>query len=202
MAFHDYLGEVLGSKASIRVLKTLVRYEGKVFTIRELARTAGLSHPEVALVVRNLEKRGVVRLQPVGRAQQVILNEESYVLNSIVRPAIEAEEGTIAAVISTIKPFFNDGSIKSVAIFGSSAKGLEGNQSDIDIFIVANDRERANERIADANGESVSRFGFGLSPMIMSESTFARKKEEDFGKSILQSYRMVTGKDLKEIDGV
>ena len=202
VALHDYLTEVLGSKASIRVLKTLVHYKGKVFTIRDLARTAGLSHPEVALVVRNLEKRGVVRLQPVGRAHQVILNEESYVLNSIVRPAIQAEEETLRAVILAIKPFFDDESIKSVAVFGSAAKGHEGKQSDIDTFIIADDRELATERVADANTETVSKFGFGLSPLIMSETTFARKKKQDLGRSILESYTMVRGRDLKEMGDV
>ena len=201
-SLHDYLTEVLGSKASIKVLKTLVRYRGKVFTIRDLARTAGLSHPEVALVARTLEKRGVVRLQPVGRAQQVILNEESYVLNSIVWPAIKAEEDTFDAIVSTIKPFLNDKSIRSVAVFGSAAKGLEGKQSDVDIFIVAGDRELASERVADASAEMVSKFGFGLSPLIMDEATFARKKNKDLGRSILESYRMVRGKDLKEIGDV
>ena len=202
VALHDYLTEVLGSKASIRVLKTLVQYKGKVFTIRDLARTAGLSHPEVALVVRNLEKRGVVRLQPVGRAYQVILNEESYVLNSIVRPVVKAEEETLGAVIHAIKPFFNDESIKSVAVFGSAAKGLEGEHSDIDTLIIADHRELATERVANANTETVSKFGLGLSPLIMNEGTFAKRKKQDLGKSILESYKMVRGKDLKEIGDV
>jgi predicted nucleotidyltransferase len=202
MSLHDYLTEVLGSKASIKVLKTLVRYRGKVFTMRDLARTAGLSHPEVALVARTLEKRGVVRLQPVGRAQQVILNEESYVLNSIVWPAIKAEEDTLSAILSTIKPFFDDKSIRSVAVFGSAARGLEGKQSDIDIFIVADNRELASERVAAASAETVSKFGFGLSPLIMDEATFARKKNKDLGRSILESYRMVRGKDLRKIGDV
>lgn len=129
MALHDYLGEVLGSKASIRVLKTLVRYRGKVFTIRDLARTADLSHPEVSSVVRILEKRGVVKLQPVGRAQQVVLNEESYVLNSIVQPAITAEEGTLAALLATIKPSLDDKTIESAAVFGSAVGGLKGRRA-------------------------------------------------------------------------
>jgi predicted nucleotidyltransferase len=199
MALHDYLGEVLGSKASIRVLKTLVRYRGKVFTIRDLARTAGVSHPEVSLVVRNLERRGVVKLQPVGRALQVILNEESYLLNSIVQPVISAEEGTLEALLATIKPFLEDKAIKSAAVFGSVARGLEGEHSDVDLLIIAKDRELANEKVAGASAATASKFGVGLSPLIMDEGSFASKKNESLAKSILQSYRMVRGKDLREV---
>src|SRR6267143_2005010 len=82
VALHDYVDEVLGSKASIRTIRTLVHYRGKIFTVRELARTSGLSHTEVSQVVKDLEKKGIVRLQPVGRAYQVILNDESYTLKS------------------------------------------------------------------------------------------------------------------------
>ena len=55
VALHDYVDEVLGSKASIRTLRTLVRYRGKIFTVRELARTSGLSHTEVSQVVSQWE---------------------------------------------------------------------------------------------------------------------------------------------------
>lgn len=197
-ALHDCLAEVLGSKASIRVHKTLVRYRGKVFTIRDLAKPAGLSHPEVSLVVRNLERRGVVKLQPVGRAQQVMLNAESYVLNSIVRPAINAEEGTLEALLATIKPFLEGKAIKS-AVFGSAARGLERRHSDVDLLIIAEDRELANEKVAGASAATVSKFGAGLSPLIIDEASFASKKNEDLAKSILESYKMVCGKDLREV---
>ena len=123
-------------------------------------------------------------------------------LNSMVWPAIKAEEDTLDAILSTIRPFFDDKSIRSVAVFGIAAKGLEGKQSDIDIFIVADDRELASERVAAASAETASKFGFGLSPLIMDESTFARKKNKDLGRSILEFYRMVRGKDLRKIGDV
>jgi DNA-binding MarR family transcriptional regulator len=199
VALHDYTGEVLGSKAGIRVLKTLVRYRGKVFTIRELAKTAGLSHPEVSLVVKDLESRGVVRLQPVGRALQVTLNDDSYILKAVVEPLITAEEKTLSALVSTVKSFFSDRRISSVAVFGSVAKGLERRHSDIDVLIISNDRELANNCAARAGAATLSRFGLGLSPLIMDETTFARRQGEDLTNSILESYIQVWGRDLREI---
>ena len=106
MALNDYVSNVLGSKATVLVLKTLLHHRGKVFTIRELARTAGLSHPEVSRVVKELERRGIAKLQPVGRAQQISLNEKSYVLKSMIEPLFRAEKNTVDSLISTIKPFF------------------------------------------------------------------------------------------------
>jgi predicted nucleotidyltransferase len=199
VALHDYIDEVLGSKARLRVLKTLVRYRGKVFTIRELARTAGLSHPEVSLVVKDLESRGVVRLQPVGRAYQVILNEESYILRSIVEPLVAAEERTLSDLVSTIRLFFDDERIFSVVVFGSVAKGLERSHSDVDLLIVSDDRELATDCAARANAAVLSRFGLGLSPLIMDETHLVHGRSRDLVDSILESYWQVSGRDLKEI---
>ena len=199
VALHDYTAETLGSKASIRVLKTLVRYRGKVFTIRELARTADLSHPEVSKVVKELESRGVVKVQPVGRAHQISLNEESYILKSVIEPLFTAEKDTVGSLVSTIKSFFKDERISSVAIFGSVARGLERNTSDIDLLIITEDRELANERAARASTETFSKFGLALSPLIMDEGRLVRKRDGELEKSILESYTLVCGKDLKEI---
>ncbi len=199
MALHDYTAEILGSKANVRVLKTLLNYRGKIFTIRELARTAHLSHPVVSKVVKGLERRGVVRLQPVGRAQQVSLNEESYILKSVLEPLFRAEERTTSSLVSTIKPFFRNKSVSSVAIFGSVARGLERNASDVDLLIIAEDKERANECAAKATVVTLSRFGLGLSPMVMNERSFMRESEKNLGRSILASYMLIAGRDLKEL---
>ena len=201
MALHDYVAEVIGSKASIRVLKALVRYRGKVFTIRELAKTAGLSHPEVSTVVKELESRGVVKLQPVGRAYQVTLNEDSYILKSIVEPLIAAEGSTLSSLASTIRPFFKEKGISSVAIFGSVARGLEKRVSDIDLLIISEDKELANKCAAKASAATLSTMGMGLSPLIMDEPLFIRKRGSDLVKSILESYMPVWGRDLKELVG-
>ncbi len=201
MALHDYVGEVLGSKASLRVLKTLVRYRRKIFTIRELARVSGLSHPEVSLVVKTLERRGVVRLQPVGNARQVVLNDESYILKSMVEPVIEAEANTLDSLVSTVRPFFREKGVTSVAIFGSVARGLERKSSDVDLLVIADDKELANDCVARASEAALSKFGLGLSPLIMDHAHFIRKRGEDLARSILESYTLVWGKDLKELAG-
>ena len=199
MALHDYVADVLGSKASVRVLRALVRYRGKVFTIRELARAAGLSHPQASKVLKGLESRGVVRLQPVGRAHQVSLNDESYVLKSVIEPLFAAESDTVNSLVSTIRPFFEDERIVSVAIFGSVARGLEREVSDIDLLIVAEDRDLANERAAAATVATLSVFGHALSPLILDRQTFAKNGSGELERSILAHYTLVCGRDPKEI---
>jgi predicted nucleotidyltransferase len=199
MALHDYAAEILGSKTSIRLLRTLARYKGKVFTVRELSAAAGVSHPQASTVLKELERRGVVRLQPVGRAYQVSLNEESYIVNSLVEPLFAAEKNTVGSLISAVAPFFDDPRIISAAIFGSVARGDEGTDSDVDLLIISDDREFASECAGRAVVTTLSRFGHAPSPLILDSKKFLRDHNGDLEKSILERYILVRGRDLREM---
>ena len=200
MALHDYATELLGNKATIFVLKTLLRYRGKNFTIRDLARNAGISHTEASNVLRRLGKRGIVRISPIGRAYQVTLNDESYALKTIIEPAFLAEERTISSIVSTLKPFFhNKRGISSVAIFGSVAKGLEKGSSDIDLLVLAQDVELANECVSRASTTILGKFGFSLSPSILTKRKLLLKSNEELKNSILESYIQVCGRELRDV---
>lgn len=199
MTLHDYAPEILGSKTSIRLLRTLARYKGKVFTVRELSATAGVSHPQASKVLKELERRGVVRLQPVGKAYQVTLNHESYIVKSVIEPLFAAEKNTLDSLVSAIAPFFDDPRIISAAIFGSVARGDEGGASDVDILVISHDKEFASECAAKAMVITASRFGHALSPLILDEKKFRRDHDIDLEKSILEQYILVRGRDLREM---
>ena len=103
MLFHQYLEQILGNKASISILRTLYRYKGKIFTVRGLADSSGVSVNETALIVEKLVKFGIVQIQPVGRAYQVTLNDKSYMLNKIMEPIFLAESKTMDDLIIVLK---------------------------------------------------------------------------------------------------
>lgn len=46
---------------------------------------------------------------------------------------------------------------------------------------------------------SVSRFGFVISHLILSRARFIRDRNADLERSILESYLMVSGTDLREM---
>jgi DNA-binding transcriptional regulator YhcF (GntR family) len=119
MKLHRYLEQLLGNKVSISVLRTLVQYKGKIFTIRRLAHDADVSHPGVSKTVGELEKFGIVQIQPVGRSHQVSLNEKSHVLKKIIEPMFMAEKQTIDQVILILKRHLSTKKIISSVVFGS-----------------------------------------------------------------------------------
>ncbi|MGI0056252.1 MAG: nucleotidyltransferase domain-containing protein [Nitrosarchaeum sp.] len=200
MKLHNYLEQVLGNKIAISILRTLVKYKGKIYTIRRLAEDAGASHPEVSKTLGELEKFGVVQIQPVGRAHQISLNEKSYVLGKIIVPILKAEEKTLAEVISILKNHLGTKKIISAVIFGSVAKSEERDDSDIDVLIISNDLDHAISVISNAALEISLKFQSNVSHIIFSELQFrSKKKNNALIQSILVNHIVICGKELTSI---
>src|SRR5574337_50289 len=141
MLLHRYLEDVLGNKASITLLRTLINYQGKIFTMRGLAVEAKVTPNEAALTIHDLERFGVVKIQPVGRAYQLELNKKSYILNKIIEPIIESEKNTLDQLLVLLKKYLDTKKIITAVIFGSVVKGQEKIDSDIDLLVISNDHD-------------------------------------------------------------
>lgn len=199
MKLRKYLENALGSKTSIRILRTLIWRRGKVFTIRKLAEEAGVSHPMSAQAAYELERLGIVQIQPIGRSYQVSLNEKSYILKKIIAPMFIAEERLFDQVVATLKKHLDTKKVIAAAIFGSVAGGQEREGSDIDVLIISNSYEHAITAVSDAGEESFARFHSNVSPLVFSEAEFKSKKDGDLVRSILDNHIAICGKRLEQV---
>jgi predicted nucleotidyltransferase len=200
MKFHDYLEQLFSTPSSISLIRALIRYKGKIFTIRSLSRIAHVSSSHSAVVIGQLEKLGVVKIQPVGRSSLVSLNETSYILNRIVRPMIKAEQETPDELLSMLRKWFRkDRKIISVILFGSVSRQQEEEESDLDLLVISNDFEYASSLLSKV-GEQVSAvFGNRLSPIIMGERELILKRKEALIKDIETNHINVAGRTLEEM---
>ncbi len=199
MKLHAYLEQLIGNKTTISLVRALLNHRRKIFTVRSLAETAQVSASEASLVVKQLEEAGVVKIQLVGRSFLVTLNEESFVLQRIIKPVIDAERETIGELIKLLRrSFSSQKSVISVYLFGSVARREEKKDSDIDILVVSNDFEKASAAVARAQEEVSLVFNKSLSPLIFSESETSQKRREksDLLESIVGDGRFVMGKDV------
>lgn len=199
MKFHAYLEQIIGTKAGISILRSLVRYKGRVFTIRELGRDAGISSVEASRTIKQLEQFGVVRVQQVGRAHQISLNDNSYVLDMIVKPILMAEENTRDEMINILAKHLTTRKIISAAVFGSVAMGKEKEDSDIDLLVISDDFDRARLLVADASSEIELGFHSTVSSIIFTRKKFVSKKKGEFVRSILSNHIFVTGIGLEKL---
>jgi len=178
----------------------MINYQGKIFTVRGLAETANVSTSEAAVLVEQLEKYGVIRIQPVGKSYQISLNQKSYILNKIIKPILKAEERTLGELVSTLKKHLSK-RIVSAAIFGSISRGEEKEDSDIDLLVISDNFDFDTALISRAQEEVSLIFHSNLSPLIFGEKEFRAKKNDKLVRSIIANYIMVTGKDLRKVLG-
>jgi predicted nucleotidyltransferase len=199
MKLHAYLEELLGTKAGIRILRSLVKYKGRTFTVRGLGKDSGVSNVEASRTIAQLEQFGIVKIQPVGRAYQLFLNDQSYALNKIVEPILMAENKTISELIAILAKHLATKKIISANIFGSVAKGEEKNDSDIDLLVISDDFDHATEVVADASENIALVFHTRISPIIFTKKEFVSKKKNDLARSILSNHIHVAGLELEKI---
>jgi len=199
MLLHKYLEAVLGNKAVITLLRTMINYRGKVFTVRGLADEAKVSPNETALTIHQLEKLGVVTIQPVGRAYQLELNSKSYIFNKVIKPIIDAEKNTLAELIQILKKHLDTKKIISAAIFGSVVKGDEKIDSDIDLLVISDDYDHVISQISTASEQVFSIFHAGLSHIIFTKKELKAKQKGSLIKSVIDNHILICGKKLDEI---
>ena len=197
MLLHRYLEQVLGNKTVITLLRTMITYRGKIFTVRGLADEANVSTNETALIVHDLEKMGIIKIQPIGRAYHLELNEKSYLLSEIIEPTINAEKNTMNELIQVLKKYFDTKKIITAAIFGSVASVEEKIDSDIDLFIISNDHDHAITLVSEASKQVSIRFNGILSQIIFTEKEFKAKQKGSLVQSIIDNHILICGKKIQ-----
>lgn len=200
LRLHAYLEGLVGNRTTISVARSLVEHPGKVFTVRGLAKDAGVSPSEASLILRELEEAGAVKLQPVGRSYLVTPNEKSFVLQRIIKPLVRAESETLEQLRNQLKrvfkPWVKRREITSVYLFGSVVSGEEKKDSDVDIFIISNNSRKANEAAAKAQAQISASFNKKISPLIFCEREFDSKKNSKLIRSIASQCVLIAGKDF------
>ncbi len=199
MLLHRYLEDVLGNKASITLLRTMINYQGKIFTIRGLAEEAKVTPNEAALTIHDLERFGIVKIQPVGRAYQLDLNKKSYILDKIIEPMIESEKNTMPEILELLKKYLDTTKIFSAAIFGSVVKGQEKTDSDIDLLVISNDPAHAIKQISEVSEQIFSIFHGSISPVVFTKKEFKAKQKGSLIQSIIDNHILICGFNIETL---
>jgi len=139
----------LGEKVKIQIFKLFSTDYNKGYHLRELARELDMDHTSVRPHLNALRKKGIIKEKEQGRNKVFSLNQKSDLLPYYL---VQAEADRTAEFLEnnrTIRSFWKNfrdkvpgevmGAIETLVLFGSFAKGTEGKESDIDLFLSAPD---------------------------------------------------------------
>ena len=116
------------------VLEVLTRVQ-RGMTIRQLADRAGVSHPQAARHVADLERLGIVRREHVGRSHVITLTDTLTV--DLLRRVTGLRQAVLRGMTDTASLL--EPRPVSMVVFGSFARGDDDAESDIDVLVVVED---------------------------------------------------------------
>ncbi|MFB6265608.1 MAG: nucleotidyltransferase domain-containing protein [Candidatus Nanohaloarchaea archaeon] len=194
------LAQLLIPEWKVAVLKRLVDRPDYSYTIRELASETPGSYGSVRTFVHGLADVGVVDRQKKGNSVLVSYsrdNRYSDTITSILRGETERLREAAERYASEV---YREG-IEAVILYGSVAKGTAGEDSDIDILVLAEDVE-AVEREANQAAQSIeSELDVHVSPLVESLGEFWENLSagERFEQEVVEWGETLEGKELEEL---
>lgn len=159
-------GTVALAPTASKILRVLAGAD-TAFTVRELARLAGVSHTQAGRVVEHLSRHGLVLSEPAGPAIRCRLNRDHLAV-----PFVTGLANLRAALFDELTKEVKGWPVQPAhcSLFGSAARGDGTTASDLDILVVrpggvpADDEawqaqlSEAAERIFGRTGNHVSWF--------------------------------------------
>ncbi|HDL15289.1 MAG TPA: hypothetical protein ENH28_03925 [Euryarchaeota archaeon] len=159
-----------------KVVKLLLEYPKRSFTIRELSRQAAAPYATVWRLINDLYSAGVVHLSRIGGSISCRLNTESPYLAEVEKILeIEASPHRLAANEFAEKSKNLPG-IGRIIIFGSVARGEEKPESDVDIAVIVEDK-RAEEEINRIADGILNRSRIKIIPLVLTHEEAAENTQ-------------------------
>jgi predicted nucleotidyltransferase len=149
------LSTLLGSEASVRVLREMALHGGEL-TTTQLARRTALTDQSVRNVLAVLRGSALLRLYGQGRSTSYQL-DSAHPLAGMLIQLFKEEDARVGAVLQQVRDAAQRSEIAALWLFGSVARREDRMGSDLDLLLVVWDDDDV-DRVADAFREAVARI--------------------------------------------
>jgi len=130
--------EIFGRRSKVALLRYLINSRRET-TVRDLARSVAMDHKSCLDSLADLSREGVIKRRGVGRAWFIRLNLKFPLVRDVLVPLFEWERSLPERMARDIRKTFGRDAL-SIFLFGSTAKGTDERESDVDLLIVAKDK--------------------------------------------------------------
>jgi predicted nucleotidyltransferase len=196
------LNVIFGAPSHVALLRALTQ-AGRGLTGREVARAAGVAQRAGLDGLTRLENAGIVRRTPAGSANVYELRREHRLVQSGIVPLLE-QEGELRAEIFARLHDALDKRVVSGCIFGSTARGDDTPESDLDILLLVErpeDKERAEDGVSEVFEGLRQQFSLRPSLVVLTRAEFARgyRAGRAFMRNVMREGETFAGRPLKAL---
>jgi len=183
-----YLDRVLGSSTKVNALAALIANPKRASLEVELAKESGSSVSEINRQMKDLVSAGIVSMQRIGKGKLYQINTQHFLFKPLMKLLRDLEYiyREIASKITTYVTRRHR--VKAIILFGSLVKGkvrsdLIEEPSDIDLIVIARDRQQAEkvkqDMISFINSEISMQYGITVYPIVLSLEEYKTMLEKD-----------------------
>lgn len=169
----------------LKIVNYLGKNMGTAYTMHELSRATNIPYATFHRTITTM--KDLITAKEVGRSKTIMLNAENRVIKSYLAISSEEEKNEylkthpmLAKIISEIK------TDDIVILFGSYAKKMQKETSDIDILII---NKTGNKSISFSKYEIL--FKKHINSIFITKNEFIKmikEKEENIGKQALKNH--------------
>ncbi|MBM3308635.1 MAG: winged helix-turn-helix transcriptional regulator [Candidatus Altiarchaeales archaeon] len=157
----------LFSRSGTRLLRLLARNPSKSMYEREISKEAGVSVGSTNQHLREFAKQGIVHVEQKGRMNFYCINLDNPVVRQL---KITFNTLELEPLVERIK----DHSTR-ITLFGSCAEGTDTEDSDVDLLILAKEKEKVRAEVSKFSPKIERK----VSAIIVNTDEFMKLKKED-----------------------
>jgi predicted nucleotidyltransferase len=202
-AFYQPLDTILGSTASVRVLRTLASHGGWL-TANSISQRASLNRAGVGRVLDTLVLAGIV--ERIGQGRSLLYRfGEHHPLAGALSQMFQAERNRVDGLIAEVRSIAAELTPTPVAVwqFGSTTRREDRHDSDFDIAVVwpDDDIQRHTEDFAQRMETAGQRWAIvpSVVDFAVADIMEASSQNRPFWRNLMRDYRLLFGQRPDEI---
>lgn len=158
------LPELLAKTKAHQILSFLTLHPDQSFYDKEISERAGVSRGATNQVLNDFFKNNLVIREKRGKAWFYTISDQPIVKHFRIYENLLH----LAELVNQLRPI-----VKRVVLFGSAARGIDTSESDMDLFILADDQKSVSKAVSGFASERE------IKPVIMSPVDFAVAQSKD-----------------------
>lgn len=192
----NWMNDLFGSPSRVRVLRVLARDVARSWTERELAKALGLSPNTVNLVSRGLRNQGILDFHRVGRSHSIRLRPDlkiSQRLGEVFHQEEELWNDLKNAIMGAVPPGV------ACQLYGSAARGTASSSSDVDLLVVAESLDDAQQVAAGVRSAAAAVVPAGFEVVALDRATARRRRRSRFLQNVVREGQSLSTTKLEEL---
>jgi predicted nucleotidyltransferase len=197
------LDVILGQASKIKLLRFMIRTDTEM-NGSELAKAVNLSHVRCHTTLQELELHGLIISRKTGQAILYKFDKKHTLYKNMLKPLFDKEANLFGLLAKTLANEFKSTKPLTIAVFGSTAKGKERPDSDIDVLVIIPDSmalKTARKNLDRAEKVVSELLGNQLAPITVKQSEFQKKtkRPDALYENILKDNKVIYGKSIAEV---